>query len=242
MHYQPQARSNGEVIGFEALVRWNHPTLGIVNPAAFIALAEESGQILAIGEWTLRAACREAASWARPLQVAVNVSPAQLMNGDLARLVHTILLETGLPADRLEIEMTEGSLAGDFSRAVSILRRLKSLGVRITMDDFGTGYSSLSYLRAFQFDKIKIDRSFVTDLDEDPQAEAMLRGIVDLAHGLKVPVLAKGVETNEQLARLRDAACDEVQGYLFGHPRPIEHYADLVDSAAAVRLHPALAS
>jgi EAL domain-containing protein (putative c-di-GMP-specific phosphodiesterase class I) len=125
---------------------------------------------------------------------------------------------------------------------VSILRRLKSLGVRIAMEDFGTGYSSLSYLRAFPFDKIKIDRSFVTDLDEDPQAEAMLRGIIDLAHGLKLPVLAEGVETNEQLARLRDVACDEVQGYLLGHPRPIEHYSHLVNPVAAVRLHPALAS
>ena len=242
MHYQPQARSNGEVIGFEALVRWNHPTRGIVTPAEFIPLAEESGQIQAIGEWTLRTACREAASWSRPLHVAVNVSPAQLHQGDLVKLVHAILLETGLPANRLEIEMTESSLVGDFPRAVSILRRLKALGVAIAMDDFGTGYSSLSYLRAFPFDKIKIDRSFVTDLDEDPQAEAMLRGIIDLAHGLKLPVLAEGVETSDQLALLRKAACDEVQGYLIGRPLPIAHYAHVVSPTEAVKLHPALAS
>jgi EAL domain-containing protein (putative c-di-GMP-specific phosphodiesterase class I) len=153
-----------------------------------------------------------------------------------------VLRETGLAANRLELEITEGALVGDFSRAVSNLRRLRTLGVRIAMDNFGTGYSSLSHLRAFQFNKIKIDRSFVMDLEEDPQAEAMLRGVVELAHGLKLAVVAEGVETKEQLALLRRAACDEVQGYLIGRPQPIRHYAEIVGSATVVNLRPALAS
>jgi diguanylate cyclase (GGDEF)-like protein/PAS domain S-box-containing protein len=242
MNYQPQARGNSEVVGFESLVRWHHPGRGLVEPADFIPLAEESGQIVAIGEWTLREACREAATWARPLHVAVNVSTAQFRDGDFVGLVNRVLRETGLAADRLEIEITEGALVGDFSRAVSNLRRLKALGVGIAMDDFGTGYSSLSHLRAFAFDKIKIDRSFVMDLDEDPQAEAMLRGIVELAHGLKLAVAAEGVETKEQLALLRRVACDEMQGYLIGRPHPIEHYANIVKPASVVNLRTARAS
>jgi EAL domain-containing protein (putative c-di-GMP-specific phosphodiesterase class I) len=159
LHYQPQAKIGGKVVGFEALVRWNHPTRGMVPAGTFIPIAEESGLILPIGEWVLREACREAASWPRHLQIAVNLSPAQFHHGDLPGLVHSILLETGLSAGQLELEITEGVLIGDFSRASSILRRLKALGVRIAMDDFGTGYSSLSYLHAFPFDKIKIDRA-----------------------------------------------------------------------------------
>jgi diguanylate cyclase (GGDEF)-like protein/PAS domain S-box-containing protein len=148
LNYQPQARIGGEIIGFEALVRWQHPSRGLIPPAAFIPLAEDSGLIIPIGEWVLREACREAASWPKPLQIAVNLSPIQFRHGDLPELVHSILLETGLQANRLELEITESVLIGDFSRAVSILRRLKSLGVRIAMDDFGTGYSSLSYLQS----------------------------------------------------------------------------------------------
>jgi len=228
LNYQPQAKIDGEFIGFEALLRWNHPTRGMVPPAEFIPLAEESGHILAIGEWVLRQACREAASWPRPLQIAVNVSPVQFRGGDLVGLVHGILLETGLPASRLEIEITEGTLVGDFSHAVSILRRLKLLGVQIAMDDFGTGYSSLSYLRSIPFDKIKIDRSFVMSLGKDKQAGALMRGVIDLAHSLGLPVLAEGVETKEQLEMLREASCNEVQGYLIGRPRPIEFYGRMI--------------
>ncbi len=233
LNYQPQAKIDGEFIGFEALLRWNHPTRGMVPPAEFIPLAEESGQILAIGEWVLRQACREAASWPRPLQVAVNVSPVQFRGGDIVGLVHGILLETGLPASRLEIEITEGTLLGDFSHAVSILRRLKLLGVQIAMDDFGTGYSSLSYLRSIPFDKIKIDRSFVMSLGKDKQAGALMRGVIDLAHSLGLPVLAEGVETNEQLEMLRAGSCNEVQGYLIGRPRPIEFYGGLIGQETA---------
>ena len=162
--YQPQSQLNGETVGMEALVRWTNPTRGTVSPATFIPLAEESGLIIPLGEWILREACREAASWPRPLGIAVNISPIQFRHGDLPGLVLAVLMETGLAANRLELEITEGVLVEDFSRAVSILSRLKSLGIRIAMDDFGTGYSSLSYLQAFPFDKIKIDQSFISDV------------------------------------------------------------------------------
>src|SRR5581483_5961920 len=155
--YQPQARIGGDVTGFEALLRWRHPHRGLVPPSIFVPIAEESGLIVPIGEWVLREACREAASWPKPLHVAVNLSPVQFQHGDLAGLVHSVLLETGLNPNRLELEITENVLIGDFSRALSILRRLKAVGVRIAMDDFGSGYSSLSYLQSFPFDKIKID-------------------------------------------------------------------------------------
>jgi EAL domain-containing protein (putative c-di-GMP-specific phosphodiesterase class I) len=154
---QPLARIDGEIVGFEALVRWHHPSRGVVAPGIFIPLTEENGLIVAMGEWILRAACREAASWPNRLQISVNLSPVELRNDDIVRLDHETLIETGLGAGRLELEITEGVLIDDFSRAVSILRRLKSLGVRIALDDFGTGYSSMSYLQAFPFDMIKID-------------------------------------------------------------------------------------
>ncbi|HEY0300561.1 MAG TPA: bifunctional diguanylate cyclase/phosphodiesterase, partial [Rhizomicrobium sp.] len=228
LHYQPQFRIAGKVIGFEALARWHSPTRGQVPPSTFIPIAEESSLIIPLGEWALRAACREAASWAAPLVVAVNVSPIQFHHGDLPGLVHTILLETGLPAARLELEITEGVLINDFSRAVSILRRLKALGVQIALDDFGTGYSSLSYLHAFAFDKIKIDRAFISDLETNNHSMAIVRAVVGLGHSLKIPILAEGVETECQHAFLVTAGCDQIQGYLVGRPFPIERYAALV--------------
>jgi diguanylate cyclase (GGDEF)-like protein/PAS domain S-box-containing protein len=169
LHYQPQATIGGEIIGFEALLRWHHPSRGLIPPKTFIPIAEETGLIVEIGEWVLRESCREAATWPIPLQVAVNLSPVQFRHGDLQTLVHTVLLETGLAADRLELEITEGVLIADFTRTVSVLRRLKALGVRIAMDDFGTGYSSLSYLQSFPFDKIKIDQSFISNLENNRQ-------------------------------------------------------------------------
>jgi EAL domain-containing protein (putative c-di-GMP-specific phosphodiesterase class I) len=175
----------------------------------------------------LREACCEAASWPKPLQIAVNLSPIQFRHGDLPELVHSILLETGLQADRLELEITESVLIGDFSRAVSILRRLKSLGVRIAMDDFGTGYSSLSYLQSFPFDKIKIDQTFISKLERNPQSAAIIRAVIGLGRGLDLPVAAEGVESAAQLAFLTKELCDEVQGFLVGHPLPIEDYAEL---------------
>jgi diguanylate cyclase (GGDEF)-like protein len=228
LHFQPQARIDGTVTGFEALARWQHPRHGMVPPATFIPLAEESGAIIALGEWVLRAACREAASWPKPLTVAINLSPVQFRDGDLPKLVHEVLLETGLPPDRLELEITEGVLIGDFTRAVGILRRLKALGVHIAMDDFGTGYSSLSYLQSFPFDKIKIDQTFIANVTDSQQSATIVRAVIALGRGLALPVMAEGVETAEQLRFLAEEKCDEVQGFLIGRPKPIAEYAEIV--------------
>jgi EAL domain-containing protein (putative c-di-GMP-specific phosphodiesterase class I) len=238
LHYQPQAAAGAtvaasKVIGFEALARWMHPVRGFVSPGEFIPLAEESGLIVEMGVWILREACREAASWPVPMQIAVNLSPAQFMHGDVVSLVHSILLETGLAPDRLELEITEGVLIEDFDRGLALLRRLKSLGVRISMDDFGSGYSSLSYLQAFPFDKIKIDRAFVMNLGRNPQSAAIVRAVIDLGHGLEMSIVAEGVETQEQLSFLADEGCDAVQGYFLGKPQPIGHYDALVGRSAA---------
>jgi diguanylate cyclase (GGDEF)-like protein/PAS domain S-box-containing protein len=239
LYYQPQAASGStvaesEVIGFEALARWLHPVRGFVPPGDFIPLAEESGLIVEMGEWILRQACREAASWPVPLQIAVNLSPAQFMHGDVVSLVHSILLETGLAAGRLELEITEGVLIEDFDRGLALLRRLKALGVRISMDDFGSGYSSLSYLQAFPFDKIKIDRAFVMNLGRNPQSAAIVRAVIDLGHGLEMSIVAEGVETQEQLGFLSEEGCDAVQGYFIGKPAPIGQYAALVSGNSNV--------
>jgi EAL domain-containing protein (putative c-di-GMP-specific phosphodiesterase class I) len=209
---------------------------GQVSPAEFIPIAEESGLIVEMGEWILRQACREAASWPKPLQIAVNLSPAQFMHGDVVGLVHSILIETGLAPSRLELEITEGVLIEDFDRGLALLRRLKSLGVRISMDDFGSGYSSLSYLQAFPFDKIKIDRAFIINLGRNPQSAAIVRAVIDLGHGLDMSIVAEGVETLDQLAFLAQEGCDGVQGYLLGKPLPIGKYAGLVGRAEVMEL------
>jgi diguanylate cyclase (GGDEF)-like protein len=231
LHYQPQAKIDGQVFGFEALIRWQHPKHGFIPPTTFIPLAEQNGMIGEIGEWTLRQACREAASWASPMQIGINLSPAQFRHGDLANLVHSILLETGLAPGRLELEITEGVLIGDPQRALSILRRLKLLGVKIAMDDFGTGYASLSSLQSFPFDKIKIDRTFVTGVDRNGQSEAIVRAVIGLGKALNVPVIAEGVETEGERQFLRREGCQEIQGYLVGHPRSIQSYAELTSGA-----------
>jgi len=228
LHYQPQLKMTGEITGFEALARWQSPKRGMVPPGEFIPIAEESSLILLIGEWVLRETCREAASWKKPLRVAVNISPIQFRHGDLPRLVHSVLLETGLAPGRLELEITEGVLIDDFSRAVSILRRLKSLGVQIALDDFGTGYSSLSYLHAFPFDKIKIDRTFISGLENSRHSIAIVRAVIGLSRTLNIPILAEGVETQAQHAFLAQEGCDEVQGYLTGRPLAIADYAGVV--------------
>jgi diguanylate cyclase (GGDEF)-like protein/PAS domain S-box-containing protein len=243
LHYQPQAmlrHRDGiqDIIGFEALARWVHPQRGFVPPSDFIPLAEESGLIVEMGEWILREACREAASWPKPLQIAVNLSPAQFMHGDLVGLVHSILLETGLPAGRLELEITEGVLIEDMDRGLALLRRLKALGVQIAMDDFGSGYSSLTYLQAFPFDKIKIDRTFVMNLGSNAQSAAIIRAVIGLGLGLDVPIMAEGVETQEQLDFLRKANCSRVQGYFIGKPAPIRQYWALVGVAGGDAIEP----
>ncbi|HXE17418.1 MAG TPA: EAL domain-containing protein, partial [Stellaceae bacterium] len=239
LHFQPQAKSGKtveecEFIGFEALARWLHPARGFVPPGEFIPLAEESGLIVEMGEWILREACREAASWPKPLQIAVNLSPAQFVHGDLVGLVHSILLETGLAPGRLELEITEGVLIEDFDRGLALLRRLKALGVRISMDDFGSGYSSLSYLQAFPFDKIKVDRAFVVNLGRNPQSAAIISAVIDLGHGMGMSLVAEGVETLEQFTFLADEGCDAVQGYLLGKPLPIGQYAAVIGRSGHV--------
>lgn len=205
--------------GYEALLRWQHPELGSVSPARFIPLAEECGAIVPIGDWVLRTACAEAASWAQPCRIAVNISPLQLSDPDLPERVHDILMETRLPPRLLELEITETAIIGDKERARAILRKIKNLGVAIALDDFGTGYSSLDTLKSFPFDKIKIDRSFVRELCVSQQSRTILRAIIALGHGLHIPVLAEGVETTEQLDLLKSKDCDEGQGYLFGRPQ-----------------------
>jgi len=223
--YQPQARaSSGKVVGFEALLRWSHPELGEVSPDRFIPIAEEGGLIVPIGEWVLRTACRDAAAWDEPLEVAVNVSAVQLHRQNFPRLVHEILLQTGLSPRRLELEITETALIRDLNRGLATLRQLKALGVRIAMDDFGTGYSSLSNLRAFPFDKIKIDKSFIKTIDAAPESRAIVRAVLGLGRGLGLPVLAEGVETSGELDFLNTESCDEIQGWIIGRPANIETF------------------
>ena len=223
--YQPQAAlKDGVIFGFEALLRWTSDKRGTVPPSMFVPLAEETGLILPIGEWVLREACAEAASWSKPLQIAVNISGVQLRSASLARRVKDILKETGLAAERLELEITETALIEDFEQALATLGQLKAIGVKVAMDDFGTGYSSLSNLRAFPFDKIKIDQSFVRNIDDSEQAQTIVRAILGLCRGLQLSVLAEGVETLEELAFLDRELCSEAQGYLFGHPGAITDF------------------
>lgn len=227
--YQPQKTiATEEIIGFEALIRWHHSERGIISPETFIPVAEESGLILQIDEWVLRTACREAATWSRPLVVAVNVSAVQLHSVQFSHKLHEILLQTGLPPRRLELEITETALIRDLDRALSTLRQVKALGVRVAMDDFGTGYSSLANLRAFPFDKIKIDGSFIKSVDRNEQTAAIVRAVLGLGKGLGLPVLAEGIETAGELKFLASEFCREGQGFYFGRAEPIERFCDLV--------------
>jgi diguanylate cyclase (GGDEF)-like protein/PAS domain S-box-containing protein len=220
--YQPQKVVQSDTIsGFEALLRWKHPTRGEISPAVFIPIAEETGAILQIGDWVLRTACHEAASWTHPLKIAVNVSAAQLYNASFVQELHQVLLDTGLPPRRLEIEITETALVRDFNRALAMLRQIKAIGIAIAMDDFGTGYSSLSNLRAFPFDRIKIDGSFIKSVNSNGQAATIVRAVLGLGRGLGLPVIAEGVETAAELKFLQDESCTEVQGYLLGRPAAI---------------------
>lgn len=240
LHYQPQATVDCKVYGFEALVRWRHPEKGLLGPNHFVPIAEESGLIVEIGEWVLREACREAATWSAPLKLSVNLSPVQFRHGDLIQLVHAVLLESGLNPTRLELEVTEGVLVRDFSRALHTLRGIKALGVQIAMDDFGTGYSSLSYLQAFPFDTLKIDKSFIARLSKDHHADEIVRAVIGLGRGLNIPIVAEGVETNEQRVFLENEQCQNIQGYLVGKALPIASYGALVETAAPA--HPAFTS
>ena len=228
LHYQVQSGvKNGEIRGYEALLRWHHPQRGMIPPAEFIPIAEECGAILPIGEWVLRTACREAARFSGDIRIAVNLSAVQFAHADLARLVQDVLVETGLPAHRLELEITESTIIVDKQRTLDMLRRIKALGVTIAIDDFGTGYSSLDTLRSFPFDKIKLDRSFMAEAPRDPQAKAIVCAVLTLGRSLDIPVLAEGVETEDQLSFLRMEGYDEAQGYLLGLPAAIDRYHNL---------------
>jgi len=233
LHYQPQVDLNsGQVIGVEALLRWQRPGLGMVSPAEFIPLAEKTGLIFPLGEWVLRTACAQAKSWQDqglpPLRVAVNLSPRQFMQVDLAEQVARILQESGLAASCLELEITESLLMQDVERGIATLHALKAMGIQLAIDDFGTGYSSLAYLKRFPLDRLKIDRSFVHDLTTDPDNAAITEAVIALGHSMRLQVIAEGVETEAQLAFLRSRRCDEIQGYYFSPPRPAEEIAGLL--------------
>jgi diguanylate cyclase (GGDEF)-like protein len=221
--YQPQYDLASErQCGSEALVRWQHPVHGKIAPGHFISVAEDTGLIVPLGEWVLRRACSDAVKWPEPLFVSVNLSPAQFRDGDVAEMVAQVLNETGLPPERLELEITENLLINDTEEVLSKLNRLRQLGVAIAMDDFGTGYSSLSYLARFPFSKIKIDRQFIRNMTRDPAMRAIVKTIIALGKSLDVTITAEGVETEEQAAMLREFGCPQVQGFLYGYPGAAE--------------------
>jgi predicted signal transduction protein with EAL and GGDEF domain len=230
LYYQPKVELGRDGLsGVEALVRWHHPERGLVPPGEFIGVAEETGLILALGEWVLRGACVQATAWPT-LQMSVNISPVQFKQRDLVDVVRRALADSGLQPERLELEITEGVLLQNTDTAMTTLRQFKELGVLIAMDDFGTGYSSLGYLQKFPFDKIKIDRSFVSALETRTDADAIVRAVVGLGHSLGMRTCAEGVETVAQLAFLRREGCDEVQGYYFGKPMPAPEFEHLYSS------------
>jgi diguanylate cyclase (GGDEF)-like protein len=234
LHYQPlvDARS-GRITAAEALVRWRHPERGLVPPADFIPLAEETGLIGPLGQWVLRTACTQAARWPSHIRVAVNLSPAQFRDLRLAETVKAALTASGLAANRLELEITEGVLLADEERTLATLTRLRAAGVSISMDDFGTGYSSLSYLRRFPFDKIKVDRSFVRQLPGDPESAAIVRAIITMGACLGMTITVEGVETAEQFAFTAASGCDQVQGYHVSRPLPEAEFLSFVDAREA---------
>ena len=235
LHFQPQiSLENGRVIGAEALIRWQHPEFGLVSPAEFIPIAEDTGQILKIGEWVLRSAMHQLKSWMdrgmAPIIMAVNLSAIQFRQPNLAQSVMQVLDEVGLPARHLELELTESAAMGDPLAAIETMDSLHAHGISMSIDDFGTGYSSLSYLKRFQVYKLKIDQSFVRDITIDVEDKAIVAAIVSLAKSLGLKTIAEGVETGGQLAFLRDQGCDEVQGYHFSRPLPAEQFEAFVQN------------
>lgn len=223
IYYQPRYFSEDMSInGAEALLRWRHPARGLLLPEHFIPLAEETGLIVPLGEWVLRQACIEATGWANTLMISVNLSPLQLRNDVLSKMVRTALEKSGLPANRLELEITETALLQENQRTLDVLNELKAIGVRLAMDDFGTGYSSLSNLRSYPFDTIKIDGSFVAGMERSTADHSIVKALIDLGRGLRMRVTAEGVETSEQLARLLADGCSEIQGFHMSHPLPAQ--------------------
>ncbi len=222
LFYQPQLNLlSGEIVGYEALIRWRHPDRGMIPPLEFIPVAEETGMINQIGEWVLRKACHDALLLPANAVVAVNISAVQFMSQDIVGLVKSALADAGIPATRLEIEITESVMVGDKGKAARVLKELSALGVTVAVDDFGTGYSNLAYLIDFSFQKLKIDRSFVSRIDQDSSTGAVVSTIVGLSRALGVHTIAEGVETENQATLLRAAGCDVVQGYFYGRPEPL---------------------
>jgi EAL domain-containing protein (putative c-di-GMP-specific phosphodiesterase class I) len=239
LHYQPLVDLASErIVGLEALVRWEHPTRGLVPPLSFIPLAEETGLIIPIGRWVLETACRQARRWLdelpeSPLVMSVNLSARQFGQPTLVEDIAATLAATGLPADRLELEITESVLLSESEDNATALRAIRDLGVGLVLDDFGTGYSSLSYLRRLPLDTIKIDRSFVDGIDDDNSNLPIVQAVIALAHGLGIEVVAEGIETAGQLARLRELVCDRGQGYYYARPQPPEALAALLAGGTA---------
>jgi diguanylate cyclase (GGDEF)-like protein len=233
VYYQPVLDINTrKIVGMEALLRWHHPELGLIQPAEFIPLAEDTGMIVPIGEWVLRMACTQSKSWQEagfaPLSLAVNLSGRQFQQQNLSEVVARILQETGLNSHNLELELTESSIMKNAEGAVRTLSELKAMGVKIAIDDFGTGYSSLGYLKRLPIDTLKIDRSFVSDVTTDPDDAALVMAIITLAHNLRLKVIAEGVDSEEQLRFLHLLRCDEWQGYFFSKPLPVEAFEELL--------------
>jgi EAL domain-containing protein (putative c-di-GMP-specific phosphodiesterase class I) len=236
LHYQPEVDARtGRVIAVEALLRWHHPMRGLVSPAEFIPLAEQTGLIVPIGDWVLRTACAQAASWRRsklsPVRVAVNLSARQFEDADFVARVEDALEESGLEPTALELEITESMVARDTAQAAKWLADLRALGVRVVVDDFGTGYSSLNYLKRLPLDTLKIDRSFVSGLGAEPHDSSIVTAVVALADALGLETLAEGVETPEHLAMLRDLGCHMAQGYYFSRPVAAEAVTALLEAS-----------
>ncbi|WP_095198375.1 putative bifunctional diguanylate cyclase/phosphodiesterase [Mesorhizobium carmichaelinearum] len=236
LHYQPQLDlPTGRIIGYEALIRWNHPERGMIPPMEFIQIAEETGMINPIGEWVLRKACSDARHLPEDCFVAVNISPVQFMTKDFVGIVRDTMRATGIKPSRLELEVTETAMMQDRDRAAAILKELAEMGISVAVDDFGTGYSNLSYLIDFSFGKLKIDRSFVSRIDTDSSSGAVVSTIVGLSRALGVSIIAEGVETENQATLLRAAGCEVVQGYLFGRPAPLKFSAGDAHATDEVR-------
>jgi EAL domain-containing protein (putative c-di-GMP-specific phosphodiesterase class I) len=238
LFYQPWITfTSGRISGCEALLRWRHPVHGIIGPAEFISIAEDIGLIGRLGDWVLHRACRDAASWPQPTKVAVNLSAAQFMTGDLYATVMAALSASGLPPQRLELEITETLLIDDYEGTLATLHRLRNHGISIALDDFGTGYSSLTYLRQFPFDRIKIDQTFVAEMTTRADCAAIVAAVAGLGRSLGVDITAEGIEIRDQLVMLRAAGCTEGQGFLICRPKPaseIENMLTAHDPVAAM--------